>query len=60
MHLQNSNIKAFYNLDQIFIYDIEKGNQTVDKNNHYHIFEKEITLQFCKKFIFRNCIKSIN
>ena len=23
--LQNSNIKAFYNLDQIFIYDIEKG-----------------------------------
>ena len=40
--LQNSNIKAFYNLDQIFIYDIEKGNQTVNKDNHFHIFEKEI------------------
>ena len=25
--LQNSNIKAFYNLDQIFIYDIENGYQ---------------------------------
>ena len=24
--LQNSNIKAFYNLDKIFIYDIEKGD----------------------------------
>ena len=46
--LQNSNIKAFYNLDQIFIYDIEKGNQNVDKNNHYHIFEKEIIYNFIK------------
>ena len=40
--LQNSNVKAFYNLDKIFIYDIEKGYQTVNKDNHYHIFEKEI------------------
>ena len=46
--LQTSNIKAFYNLDQIFIYDIEKGYQTVDKNNHFHIFEKEITYNFTK------------
>ena len=46
--LQNSNIKAFYNLDQIFIYDIEKGNQTVNKNNHFHIFEKEIIHDFTK------------
>ena len=46
--LQNTNIKAFYNLDKIFIYDIEKGYQTVDKNNHYHIFEKEITYDFTK------------
>ena len=46
--LQNSNIKAFYNLDQIFIFDINKGYQTVDKNNHYHIFEKEITYDFTK------------
>ena len=46
--LQTSNIKAFYNLDQIFIYDIEKGYQAVNKDNHYHIFEKEITYNFVK------------
>ena len=46
--LQNSNIKAFYNLDQIFIYDIEKGDQTVNKDNHFHIFEKEIYYNFVK------------
>ena len=46
--MQNSNIKAFYNLDQIFIYDIEEGYQTVNKDNHYHIFEKEITYNFIK------------
>ena len=46
--LQTSNIKAFYNLDKIFIYDIEKGYQTVNKDNHYHIFEKEITYNFIK------------
>ena len=46
--LQNSNIKAFYNLDKIFIYDIQKGYQTVNKDNHYHIFEKEIIHNFVK------------
>ena len=46
--LQTSNVKAFYNLDKIFIYDIEKGDQTVSKNNHYHIFEKEIIYNFVK------------
>ena len=46
--LQNSNVKAFYNLDKIFIYDIEKGYQTVDKDNYYHIFEKEIIYNFTK------------
>ena len=46
--LQTSNVKAFYNLNQIFIYDIEKGNQTVNKDNHFHIFEKEITYNFTK------------
>ena len=46
--LQNSNIKAFYNLDEIFIYDIEKGYQAVNKDNHYHIFEKEIIYNFVK------------
>ena len=47
-NLQNSNVKAFYNLDQIFIYDIEQGYQTVNKDNHYHIFEKEIIYNFIK------------
>ena len=45
---QNSNIKAFYNLDKIFIYDIDKADQTVNKDNHFHIFEKEITHAFIK------------
>ena len=46
--LQNSNIKAFYNFDKIFINDIPEGDQTVSKNNHYHIFEKEIIYNFIK------------
>ena len=46
--LQNSNIKAFYNLDQIFIYDIKKGDQTVNKDNNFKIFEKEIYYNFVK------------
>ena len=55
--LQNSNIKAFYNLDQIFIYDIEKGNQTVNKDNHFHIFEKEITYDFIKNSYLEIALK---
>ena len=55
--LQNSNIKAFYNLDKIFIYDIEKGYQTVDKNNHFHIFEKEITYNFIKNSYLEIALK---
>ena len=46
--LQNSNIKSFYNLDRIFIFDIEKGYQTVNKDNYFHIFEKEIIYNFIK------------
>ena len=46
--LQNSNIKSFYNLDKVFIDDIEKGDQNVNKDNHFHIFEKEITYNFIK------------
>ena len=46
--LQNSNVKAFYNLDKILIYNIPKGDQTVSENNHYHIFEKEIIYDFVK------------
>ena len=48
LSLQNSNVKAFYNSDNIFIYDIEKGDQNVNKDNHYHIFEKEIIYNFVK------------
>ena len=55
--LQNSNIKAFYNLDQIFIYDIEKGNQTVNKDNHFHIFEKEIYYNFVKNSYLEIALK---
>ena len=46
--LQTSNIKALYNLDEIFIYDIENGYQTVNEDNHFHIFEKEISHTFIK------------
>ena len=46
--LQTSNIKAFYNLDQIFIFDIATGHQTVNRNSHFHIFEKEIFYNFVK------------
>ena len=46
--LQNSNVKAFYNLDKIFIYDIENGYQTVSSSNHYYIVEKEIIYNFVK------------
>ena len=55
--LQNSNIKAFYNLDQIFIYDIENGYQTVNKDNHFHIFEKEITYNFIKNSYLEIALK---
>ena len=55
--LQTSNIKAFYNLDQIFIYDINRGYQTVDKNNPFHIFEKEITYNFTKNSYLEIALK---
>ena len=55
--LQTSNIKAFYNLDQIFIYDIKHGYQNVDKDNHYHIFEKEIYYNFIKNSYLEIALK---
>ena len=55
--LKTSNIKAFFNLDQIFIYDIENGYQTVNKDNHYHIFEKEITYNFIKNSYLEIALK---
>ena len=48
INLKNSNIKSFYNLDKIFIDDIEKNDKIVNKNNYFHIFKKEITHNFIK------------
>ena len=31
-----------------YIYDIKSDNQTVNKDNHFHIFEKEIINDFKK------------
>ena len=55
----NKNIKAFYNLDQIFIYDInpDPNNKLVDKDNHFHIFEKEITYNFTKNSYLEIALK---
>ena len=53
----NKNIKAFYNLDQIFIYDIKNGYKNVDKDNHFHIFEKEITYNFIKNSYLEIALK---
>ena len=56
--LQTSNVKAFYNLDQIFIYDIpKKDGKMVDKNNHLHIFEKEIIYNFTKNSYLEIALK---
>ena len=46
LSLKNSNIKSFYNLDKIFIYNIGKGHETVNNDNYYHMLKKEITYDF--------------
>ena len=55
----NKNIKSFYNIDQIFIYDIkpDPNNKTVDKDNHFHIFEKEINYNFTKNSYIEIALK---
>ena len=45
--MTNISIKK-YKLGKIYIYDIQKGNKFVDKNNYYHVFEKEIIYNFIK------------
>ena len=55
--LKTNNIKAFFNLDQIFIYDIENGYKNVDKDNHFHIFEKEIPYNFTKNSYLEIALK---
>ena len=46
-NLINTN-KSSYNLNEIYTYNIQKGYKFVDKNNHYHVFEKEIIYNFIK------------
>ena len=58
--LQNNNVKAFYNLDKIFIYDIDNAHQTVNKDNHFHIFEKEITHNFIKNSYLEIALKVLS
>ena len=55
----NKNIKSFYNLDQIFIYDIKPNpnNKTVNKDDHFHIFEKEINYNFTKNSYLEIALK---
>ena len=43
-----NNLLSFYKLGEIYTYDIQNGYKFVDKNNHYHVFEKEIIYDFIK------------
>ena len=43
-----NNLLSFYKLGEIYTYDIQNGYKFVDKNNHYHAFEKEIIYNFIK------------
>ena len=43
-----NNLLSFYKLGEIYTYDIQNGYKFVDKNNHYHVFEKEIIYNFIK------------
>ena len=40
-----------------YIYDIKNGNQTVNKDNHFHIFEKEIINDFKKDSVLEIILK---
>ena len=52
-----TNLLSYYKLGKIYIYDIRKGNKFVDKNNYYHIFEKEIIYNFIKGSYFEIILK---
>ena len=43
-----NNLLSYYKLGEIYTYDIQNGYKFVDKNNHYHVFEKEIIYDFIK------------
>ena len=55
--LDITNLLSYYKLGKIYIYDIQKGNKFVDKNNYYHIFEKEIIYNFIKDSYFEIILK---
>ena len=55
-NLINTN-KSSYNLNEIYIYDIKSDNQTVNKDNHFHIFEKEIINDFKKDSMLEIILK---
>ena len=52
-----TNLLSYYKLGKIYIYDIQKGNKFVDKNNYYHIFEKELIYNFIKDSYFEIILK---
>ena len=52
-----TNLLSYYKLGKIHIYDIQKGNKFVDKNNYYRIFEKEIIYNFIKGSYFEIILK---
>ena len=43
-----NNLLSYYKLIEIYTYNIQNGYKFVDKNNHYHVFEKEIIYDFIK------------
>ena len=55
-NLINTN-KSSYNLNEIYIYDIKSDNQTVNKDNRFHIFEKEIINDFKKDSMLEIILK---
>ena len=55
-NLINTN-KSSYNLNEMYIYDIKSDNQTVNKDNHFHIFEKEIINDFKKDSMLEIILK---
>ena len=55
-NLINTN-KSSYNLNEIHIYDIKSDSQTVNKDDYFHIFEKEIINDFKKDSMLEIILK---
>ena len=58
----NTNIKSFFNLGNIFIFDIKPDPyyQIVDKDNYFHVFEKEIKNDFIKNSYLEIALKVLS